>query len=142
MLRNPAARGGRLITLPFVALVSVAVSCGSEPEPPVEPAAAVETTTAPDRFDFRANVAGMAAERLEVVLDHEEIVGYMAAMTMPFAIESQAILDDVEIGDRVTGVLEVTDGKAVVVELNEVEQVEDPPIVPATPADAEPPPAA
>ena len=75
------------IAIPFAALL-VAGACGSAPEAPPESAessAAAEAQT--QRFDIRAEVVGVAPERREVVLDHEEIVGYMAAMAMPFTVE-------------------------------------------------------
>ena len=104
-----------------VILVGLVGACGSEPEVAVEPESEPEVST---RFEFKAKVAGMAPERLEVVLDHEEIVGYMDAMTMPFAVESEDLLSGIQLGNQVTGVIEVTDGKAVVVQLSQVEQVE------------------
>ena len=102
-----------------VILVGLVGACGSEPEVAVEPESEPEVTTT--RFEFQAKVAGMAPERLEVVLDHEEIVGYMDAMS------------GIQLGNQVTGVIEVTDGKAVVVQLSQVEQVEEAQFVPGEP---------
>lgn len=114
-----------------VILVGLVGACGSEPEVAVEPESEPEVTTT--RFEFQAKVAGMAPERLEVVLDHEEIIGYMDAMTMPFAVESEDLLSGIQLGNQVTGVIEVTDGKAVVVQLSQVEQVEEAQFVPGEP---------
>lgn len=119
----------RKIALGFI-LVGLVAACGSEPEVAVEPESEPKVST---RFEFQAKVAGMAPERLEVVLDHEEIVGYMDAMTMPFAVESEDLLTGIQLGNQVTGVIEVTDDKAVVVQLSQVEQIEEPKFVPGEP---------
>jgi Cu/Ag efflux protein CusF len=50
-------------------------------------------------------VVSINAARNEVVLKHEAIAGFMQAMTMPFPVGSREILDGIEPGDRVEGVL-------------------------------------
>ena len=43
----------------------------------------------------------------EVTIRHEAIPGFMAAMTMPFHVDDQAVLDDLRAGDEVEGKLQV-----------------------------------
>jgi protein SCO1/2 len=43
----------------------------------------------------------------EVTIKHEVIPGYMAAMTMPFAVVDKSLLSDVLVGDEVEGILRV-----------------------------------
>ena len=48
------------------------------------------------------------AEKGEVTLRHEEVPGFMAAMTMPFRVADKAALEDLQVGDKVTATLRVT----------------------------------
>ena len=52
-------------------------------------------------------VKGVNAESKEVRIRHEEIPGFMGAMTMPFAIRDPDALKDVRVGDKVQGNLVV-----------------------------------
>jgi protein SCO1/2 len=54
-------------------------------------------------------VRGIDKESGQVVIRHEEIAGFMKAMTMPFTLKDQdrAIFDDLRIGDTVEGTLRV-----------------------------------
>ncbi|MDE2507579.1 MAG: SCO family protein [Planctomycetota bacterium] len=48
-----------------------------------------------------------------VTIKHEEIAGFMDAMTMPFEVKRRTLLDEVEVGDEVEGtlVVERVDGR-------------------------------
>src|SRR5258708_2404601 len=43
----------------------------------------------------------------QVILRHDDIPGFMKAMTMPFSIADSAVLDDLRVGDEVEGTLHV-----------------------------------
>jgi protein SCO1/2 len=43
----------------------------------------------------------------QVVIRHEEIPGFMKAMTMPFSVKDRAVFDDLSVGDEVEGTLRV-----------------------------------
>lgn len=58
-------------------------------------------------YPIRGEVVSINASRSEVVLHHEAIAGFMQAMTMPFPVASRELLDGIEPGDRVEGVLVV-----------------------------------
>ena len=47
-----------------------------------------------------------------VLVEHEEIEGFMDAMTMPFSVASPEVLHGVKAGDRIVGQLVVGEGKA------------------------------
>jgi protein SCO1/2 len=53
----------------------------------------------------------------EVMIEHEEVPGYMPAMTMPFAVKDRALLDDVRPGDEVEGSLLVRDHESELIDL-------------------------
>lgn len=52
-------------------------------------------------FDVRGVVKEVRATNAEVVIRHEEIPGYMAAMTMPFDVKDASLLDSLKTGDVV-----------------------------------------
>lgn len=58
-------------------------------------------------YTLKGEVKGIDKEAQEVTIRHEEIPGFMAAMTMPFHIDDAALLDELRIGDEVEGKLRV-----------------------------------
>jgi protein SCO1/2 len=52
-----------------------------------------------------------------VTVRHEEIPGYMPAMTMPLRVLDAAALEDVQVGDRIEATLRVDPGKSALVDL-------------------------
>lgn len=61
------------------------------------------------RYDLQGEVVSVDKAKGEVVLDHEEIPGYMAAMRMPFKLKDEDVLDTLGAGDRLQATLVVTD---------------------------------
>ncbi|MFT7518650.1 MAG: protein SCO1/2 [Kiritimatiellia bacterium] len=55
-----------------------------------------------------------------VVVQHQEIPGFMSAMTMPFRVKDPAVLVDLEPGDRITARLIVSEKKTWLVDIHEV----------------------
>lgn len=94
------------VTAAVLAWLSV-TSCTSEP--------------ATDRYDVRGQVAGMAPDRSGVVLDHEEIAGYMSAMIMSFRVRDATMLDGIALGDQVRAVLEVGEDGPVITEISKMD---------------------
>jgi protein SCO1 len=64
------------------------------------------------RHELRGQVLAVSPERLEIVIRHEEITGFMPAMTMPFAVKDKALLEGRTPGDLVLATLVVTDTSA------------------------------
>lgn len=71
-------------------------------------------------YPIRGEVVSINAARNELVLKHEAIAGFMQAMTMPFPVGSREILDGIEAGDRVEGVLLVEGARYALVSLAKV----------------------
>ena len=97
---------------PFVVAASLAflcvlTSCTSEP--------------AAERYEVRGQVAGMTPDRLGVVLDHEEIVGYMSAMIMSFRVRDAAMLEGIALDDQVRAVLEVGEDGPVITGISKMD---------------------
>ena len=85
-----------------VALASLAAGCSGQMGAPDPPA-----TTPPAVYDIRGVVVAVDAARLLLEIDHEEIPGFMPAMTMPYEVENASLLQGLTKGDRVRGTLRV-----------------------------------
>lgn len=60
-------------------------------------------------FPVQGEVMGFGDDGRTVIVAHEEIPGFMAAMTMPFKAEAPADLDSLAVGDRIRFTLVVVD---------------------------------
>lgn len=60
-------------------------------------------------YPIRGRVVSVAANQRSITLAHEEIPGYMPAMTMPFSVKDPSILEGIQPGDEVEGELVVTE---------------------------------
>lgn len=95
-------------------LLATAAACGA----PDRPAAA--TAASPMGAEEHATRGKIKEIRDNgvVVIAHDEIPGYMRAMTMAFDVESKKLLDGVAAGDRVAFTfVERDDGRRVIVKL-------------------------
>ncbi len=61
------------------------------------------------RYPIKGKVIAVEKTDRTVTIDHEDIVGYMPGMTMPFKIKSDADLEMLKPGDDITGTLVVED---------------------------------
>jgi protein SCO1 len=64
------------------------------------------------RFELRGQVLSLQLDRNEVTIRHEDIPGFMPAMTMPFRAKDRGILRSLEPGDLVRGTLVVLEEDA------------------------------
>jgi protein SCO1/2 len=78
------------------ALVAVAAACGG----PAAPAA--------KRYTLTGQVLAVHADRQELSIKHEDIVGYMPGMTMSFPVANASLLSGRMPGELVTATLEVS----------------------------------
>jgi protein SCO1/2 len=53
-------------------------------------------------FQGKGKVKAINLEKQKITLDHEEIKGYMEAMTMEFSVEPKDLLNNVKVGDKVS----------------------------------------
>lgn len=60
-----------------------------------------------DRYPIEGQLLGVQLDTGQVVLKHGEVVGYMAAMTMPFPVDDRTALRERRPGDLVTATLVV-----------------------------------
>ncbi len=59
-------------------------------------------------FPLRGEVVGIDTAAMRIMVDHEEIPDYMMAMTMPFKIKNKELLNGLQVGDTIQGVLAVS----------------------------------
>src|SRR5690606_512585 len=68
------------------------------------------TARSADSYSLEGTVRAVLSPT-EVVVAHEEIAGFMAAMTMAFAVEPTADQAELAVGDRIAAVLVNDDGQ-------------------------------
>jgi mono/diheme cytochrome c family protein len=64
-------------------------------------------SAAEQRYPFKGKVVSVERELRQVVVEHEEIKGYMGAMTMPFPLKDEKILGKIKKDDRIEATLVV-----------------------------------
>jgi Cu/Ag efflux protein CusF len=80
-------------------------ACEAKKDPEIKQAEAAKQTEGMLRFDLRGKVVSARPADRKVVIDHEDIPGYMDAMTMPFTCLDAEVLRNLRPGDRVAGTL-------------------------------------
>ena len=83
----------RFAGIAIVIALSASASCSRAPEP--------------RRYEVRGQILGIDPERQEVLVDHEDIPGFMPAMTMSYKVQDPALLQGKQPGDLVTATLVV-----------------------------------
>ena len=87
-------------------LISLALLIGGCAQPPTKP---VESTAPEERHELRGEVLNVDRQERTIRIKHEEIKGWMEAMTMDFPVQDHSDLDKVKPGDRITATVFVRD---------------------------------
>jgi protein SCO1/2 len=90
----------------------------------------------PRRYEMRGQILGVNRDKLEVLVKHDEIVGLMPAMTMPWRVRSADMLDAIGPGDLITSELEVENNQGVITKITKLGTAKPdmpPPAAPAKP---------
>lgn len=66
----------------------------------------------PRRYEVRGQIISVDADRREVLVDHEDIKGFMPAMTMPYKVDDPDLLEGKKPGDLFTATLVVEEVNA------------------------------
>lgn len=103
----------RIFTAFFLSLALLASACGGG--------------SSPDRKEYtlQGQVLSVALERKEAIIRHEEIPGFMSAMTMPYSVLEAKEYENLKAGDLITATLIVEPTKAY---LQQVKKVGDAPL--------------
>src|ERR1044071_9448780 len=62
------------------------------------------------RYELKGKVVAVEREKGRVTVEHEEVKGFMGAMTMPFPLHDEEALKVLEAGDQLQASLLVPDG--------------------------------
>jgi protein SCO1/2 len=109
-------RGMCLSDMKIICIVSVALSlfsvgCRA-------PAARQEASSPPAaRFELKGKVVSIDRSAKQVTIDHEDIPGFMGAMTMPYAVKDERALERLAPNDLVTAKVVVSGGSTWLEEL-------------------------
>jgi Cu/Ag efflux protein CusF len=77
----------------------------------------MQTEMAKERiFDGKGTIVAVVPAKGQVVLDHEEIKGFMGAMTMGYAVESDQLLKGLKASDKVSFKIDAAEKKIVAIE--------------------------
>lgn len=74
-------------------------------------AATSNTTSSGSRYQFKGKVVSVDRAAKKATIDHENILGYMPAMTMEFPIRQDAVWDNLVPGSDISGELVVDNAK-------------------------------
>jgi protein SCO1 len=100
---------GRLALLflcPAVVLLLLLSSCGTPPAERV--------------YALQGQVLAVAPNRVEATIKHEDIKGFMPAMTMPYKVKEAKLLDSIAPGDLINATLVVVSNDAYLTEVKKV----------------------
>lgn len=95
-------------------VVTSAVGCGSSAPGTSTPPA---TASAPKRYAFGGQVLVVNSAKQSLSIKHNDIVGYMPAMTMTFQVARPDLMQGREPGEMIVGTLEVDDTSGKIVEI-------------------------
>jgi protein SCO1/2 len=88
----------RVLLLAFAILLA---GCGSKtPETPAGPE---------ERYPMRGEVVSLDSKGQIAKIKHEEIKGWMEAMTMDFPVQEKSEFEKLKVGDRIAGTVFVRD---------------------------------
>ena len=101
-----------------VVVALLALACGNAPES--------------KQYELTGQIIAINPERQEVLVSHEDIPGFMPAMTMPFKVKEAALLEGTAPGDLITAtlVVEETDAYLSVLTRTGSAPLENPPPAP------------
>ena len=85
-------------------------------------------------YEMRGQVLGVNRDKMEILVKHEEIPGLMAAMTMPWKVQTANMLDNIGPGDLITSEIVVDNNQGVVTKITKLGTAKPDVPAPAGPA--------
>jgi protein SCO1 len=99
---NKGTRVTSMFSVTLAVLCLGLAACSSpEPSQAQTPAPAAAAQTA-QRYDLKGKVVAVDKIGKKLTVDHEAIPGFMGAMTMPYPVKDEHLLDNLSPGDQVT----------------------------------------
>lgn len=112
---KPRARAHRsfirstILAITGVCLLLGLTSCSSQPSQDEPQAQQAPPAGEPQRHDLRGKVVSIDKAGKSLVVDHEAIPDFMGAMTMPYPVKDETLLDNLSPGDQVNAQIVVDD---------------------------------
>jgi protein SCO1 len=85
------------------------VACSSEPKQS-DAQTPAPAQSQPQRYDLKGTVVAIDKPGKKLTVDHEAIPGFMSAMTMPYPVKDEHLLDNLSPGDHITAQVVSTGG--------------------------------
>ena len=118
----------RAFSLPFIAVLLTCAGCDPSSSSRETKPIGAET---PVRFQVRGVLQKLTADRRQAVIAHDDIAGYMKAMTMEFDVADPREVASIERGDVLAFRLSVTETKSWIDQIQKTAHTE----LPASPAE-------
>ena len=102
MQRHARTPRSLILSITGVSLFIWLTACSSQPtqnEPQAQQAQPTEQKT--ERHELKGKVVSIDKAGKSVTVDHQEIPGFMGAMTMPYPVKDERLLDNLSPGDQV-----------------------------------------
>ena len=98
-------------------LLTAAVSCGGGPAASPSPRPSSAGSADAKKYTVIGQILVVSADKQTISIKHQDIVGYMPAMTMTFPVATPALMKDRVPGELVTAILEVSPTAGRIVEV-------------------------
>lgn len=85
-------------------------------------------------YEMRGQILGVNRDKMEILIKHDEIPGLMAAMTMPWKVQTPSLLDNIGPGDLITSEIVVDNNQGVVTKITKLGTAKPDVPAPAGPA--------
>jgi protein SCO1/2 len=72
------------------------------------------------QYELKGQILGIKPEAHEMLVKHDDIKGFMPAMTMPYKVKNDALLRGKEAGDLITATLEVSESTGVLTSITKI----------------------
>jgi protein SCO1/2 len=71
-------------------------------------------------YEMRGQILAVNRDKMEILVKHEEIPGLMAAMTMPWKVQTSSMLDNLGPGDLITSEIVVDNNQGIVTKITKL----------------------
>jgi protein SCO1 len=96
----------------FLLIGLIVSACSSKRSAPTSTFIAPEASSSAKRYDVKGKVVSVDKANRKVTITHEEIKGYMEAMTMPFTLPNEDVYSELKPGSQILATLVVDQGRS------------------------------
>jgi protein SCO1 len=96
----------------FLIIGLIVSACGSKRSAPTSTSNTPEVSSSAKRYEVKGKVVSVDKANHKVTIAHEEIKGYMEAMTMPFTLLNEDVYSELKPGSQILATLVVDQGRS------------------------------